>query len=70
MIKNTLLTIAIIISIFGYMDYKSNQFSRKMLLLKSQREYEQAILNGKRVYKVSAHTHGTSNGFMKISKIS
>ncbi len=46
-IKNALLTIAILISIFGYMDYKSNQLSRKMLLLKSQKEYDQAILNGK-----------------------
>ena len=59
--KNTLLTIAIVISIFGYMDYKSNQFSRKMLILKSQKEYDQAIINGKKAlqYGKSVDNTGT-----------
>lgn len=60
-IKNVLLTIVILISIFGCMDYKSNKFSRQMLLFKSQQEYDLAIKNGKKAlqYGKSVDNTGT-----------
>ena len=64
-IKNALLTIAILTSIVGYMDYKSNKFSRQMLFLKSQQDYNLAIKNAKKAlqYGKSVDNTGTPIAF-------
>ncbi len=59
LIRLILLSISVSVSIFAYRDFKSNQFSKQMLVMKSQKEYDLGIINGKNALNYGKNVDNT-----------